>query len=113
MYRPSVFPFNRHKVWNAPYRSEITKQVSKPVTVRCINDSTLGNSKILKSHPAFIGSGYAFSPVYNNRTHATPGPGYVVQVILSVNFKKLRSLGTQHDIIACRGTCIFNKNPVS
>ena len=87
--RPSIFPLNRNKIRNTTYRTAILKQISKPTSIRCIHQSTLCNSTILKNNTSFIRSSYLISTMHNHSTHSATWPSDIKKIILPVYLEKL------------------------
>src|SRR5690606_7796581 len=107
-YWPSIFPFHRYQIWDSTHCTIVFKQKRIPITIWCVNKTSLGNPLILKTQTSFVWSRDFICSMYNYAAHTTSWPSNVKKVIFSFYFKKLRSFSSEHNIWSSRCRCIFN-----
>ena len=107
-HRPGVFPLYRNEIGNSAHSTVITKKVGVPVAIGHVDQATLRHTLILQGNPAFPWASDIIGTVYQYRSHSSTWPHNIEQVVFAINFKKLRAFCSEHNIVTCWCTGIFN-----
>src|SRR5690606_16024173 len=95
---PSILPFHRNNVGHTTNCTVIPEKVSIPVSLRSIENTTLGNASVSQNYTTFIRTGQVVRTEHHNSSHTSLWPANVEQIVFAVVFIHLRTFGMKHKV---------------